>query len=80
MSNQSRSTRQMLASHSTAKVQIFTYYLSTYLNILRGWPIWQRVGGTAASIGLLQQLPITYLEGSLHLERCWYVGCGAWPT
>ena len=34
MSKPQRSTRQKLASHSTAKVEVFTYYLGIYLNIL----------------------------------------------
>ncbi|RZK27959.1 MAG: three-Cys-motif partner protein TcmP, partial [Hymenobacter sp.] len=34
MSKKNSSTRQMLASHSAAKVEVFSYYLSTYLNIL----------------------------------------------
>ena len=34
MSKANGSTRQTLASHSVAKVSVFTYYLGTYLNIL----------------------------------------------
>lgn len=34
MSKASGSTRQTLASHSVAKVSVFTYYLGTYLNIM----------------------------------------------
>jgi len=34
MSKANQSTRQTLAEHSTAKVEVFTYYLGVYLNIL----------------------------------------------
>lgn len=43
MSKANHSTRQTLAEHSTAKVQVFTYYLGVYLNILGKVPAMQRV-------------------------------------
>ena len=38
MSKANGSTRHILASHSVAKVDVFTYYLGTYLNILGSAP------------------------------------------